>query len=84
MANKIPFIGYVSLMLMIVSCGKSGKGQESNSNAKEIVGSHHETYESEAFSLSYPNIFFIKEVKLLHKSMFLLKSNLKLLIFKLE
>ena len=59
MANKIPFIGYVSLMLMIVSCGKSGKGQESNSNAKEIVGSHHETYESEAFSLSYPNIFFI-------------------------
>ena len=49
-------------MLMIVSCGKSGKGQESNSNAKEIVGSHHETYESEAFSLSYPNIFFIKEV----------------------
>ena len=24
--------------------------------------SHHETYESEAFSLSYPNIFFIKEV----------------------
>ena len=26
------------------------------------MGSHHETYESEAFSLSYPNTFFIKEV----------------------
>lgn len=61
MANKILFIGYVSLMLMVVSCGKSCKGQESNSNAKEIVDSHHETYESEAFSLSYPNTFFIKE-----------------------
>jgi hypothetical protein len=59
MANKILFIGYVSLMLMAVSCGK--KGKESDSNAKEIVGSHHKTYESEAFSLSYPNTFFVKE-----------------------
>ena len=55
MANKIPFIGYVSLMLMVVSCSQSGKDQESNSNAKEIVDSHYKTYESEAFSLSYPN-----------------------------
>ena len=62
MANKILFIGYVSLMLMVVSCSQSGKDQESNSNAKETVGSHHETYESETFSLSYPNTFFIKEV----------------------
>lgn len=61
MANKILFIGYVSLMLMVVSCSQSGKDQESNSNAKEIVDSHHKTYESEAFSLSYPNTFFIKE-----------------------
>ena len=61
MANKILFIGYVSLMLMVVSCSKSGKDQESISNAKEIVDSHHKTYESEAFSLSYPNTFFIKE-----------------------
>ena len=62
MANKILFIGYVSLMLMVVSCSQSGKDQESNSNAKEKVDSHHKTYESEAFSLSYPNTFFIKEV----------------------
>ena len=61
MANKILFIGYVSLMLMVVSCGKSGKGKESDSNAKEIVDSHHKTYESEAFSLSYPISFFVKE-----------------------
>ena len=61
MANKLLFIGYVSLMLMVVSCGKSGKGKENESNAKEIVDSHHKTYESEAFSLSYPNTFFIKE-----------------------
>ena len=61
MANKILFIGYVSLMLMVVSCSQSGKDQESNSNAKEIVDSHYKTYESEAFSLSYPNTFFIKE-----------------------
>lgn len=61
MANKILFIGYVALMLMTVSCGKSGKGKESDSNAKEIVDSHQKTYESEAFSLSYPNTFFIKE-----------------------
>ena len=61
MANKILFIGYVSLMLMVVSCSQSGKDQESNSNAKEKVDSHHKTYESEAFSLSYPNTFFIKE-----------------------
>lgn len=58
MANKILFIGYVSLMLIVVGCGKS---KESDSNAKEIVDSHHKTYESEAFSLSYPISFFVKE-----------------------
>jgi hypothetical protein len=46
---------------MVVSSGKSGKGKESDSNAKEIVDSHHKTYESEAFSLSYPISFFVKE-----------------------
>lgn len=61
MANKILFIGYVSLMLMAVSCGNSCKGKESDSKAKEIVDSHHKTYESEAFSLSYPISFFVKE-----------------------
>lgn len=61
MANKILFIGYVSLMLMAVSCGKSSKGKESDSNAKEIVDSHHKTYENEALSLSYPISFFVKE-----------------------
>lgn len=58
MANKILFIGYVSLMLMVVSCGKSDKGKESDSNAKEFVDSHHKIYENEAFSLSYPISFF--------------------------
>lgn len=61
MANKILFIGYVSLMLMAVSCGKSSKVKESDSNAKEIVDSHHKTYENEALSLSYPISFFVKE-----------------------
>ena len=61
MANKILFIGYVALMLMAVSCGKSSKGKESDSNAKEIVDSHHKTYENEALSLSYPISFFVKE-----------------------
>ena len=46
---------------MVVSCGKSDKGKESNSNAKEFVDSHHKIYENEAFSLSYPISFFIKE-----------------------
>ena len=61
MTNKILAFTIASLTLMVVSCGKSGKGKESDSNAKEIVDSHHKTYESEAFSLSYPNTFFIKE-----------------------
>ena len=26
---------------MVVSCGKSDKGKENNSNAKEFVDSHH-------------------------------------------
>lgn len=61
MTNKILAFTIASLTLMVVSSGKSGKGKESDSNAKEIVDSHHKTYESEAFSLSYPISFFVKE-----------------------
>ncbi len=37
MANKILFIGYVSLMLMAVSCGNSGKSQLDGRDVKESM-----------------------------------------------
>ena len=37
MANKILFIGYVSLMLMAVSCGKNGKSQLDGRDIKESM-----------------------------------------------
>ena len=63
MTNKLLFIGYVSLMLKAVSCGKSGKGKENDSKAKEIVNTQHMTYEREAFSFSYPNTYNCKSTR---------------------
>lgn len=59
MTNKLLFIGYVSLMLKAVSCGKSGKGKENDSKAKEIVNTQHMTYERERHFLFHTLIHTI-------------------------
>lgn len=61
MTNKILAFTIASLTLMIVSCGESIKMQKRDTSAKEIVDNRNDKYDCEAFSLSYPISFFVKE-----------------------